>query len=140
MICVPICPECREEFTRFEYLEGWTGFCHPCAKHFELCHSTLYMARCVRSHGHYGNHIDDSGHEFVDDGKTHPYRVAPTSNRTIFDYKVIDQRISEERVVKQQPKPSSKSNLGWVVSEEIGRAYVNPRGLAAGDKNVVIGK
>jgi hypothetical protein len=123
---VPICPECREEFTRLEWVEelgGRTGFCHPCAKHFELCHSNLHMSSCVRGYKHYGHHIDGDGREFVDDNNG-ARRVAPTPNRTVFDYKVIVEFVPFHQLTTEQPTPFSDGRLNWTVSETIGEAVI----------------
>jgi len=48
--------------------------------------------------------------------------------------------ITSKRVMTDKPLRGARLKLGWTVKEEIGVAVVNPRGVSAGRKSVLIGK
>ena len=132
MTVVSICTDCKQAYTRMEWLDGWgrTGFCHQCAKHKELCHSNRYMSSCIRAYGHSGNHITNDGTEFIDDGSHDLPRALERQVDRMADVRVIIETVPTHQLAKEQPKPSGDGKLGWVVSEEIGAAMVNGRGAS----------
>lgn len=53
---VPTCPVHNEPL-RIEWVQGKTGFCLKCLKHYDLCMATQHMASCCKLRGHDGPHV-----------------------------------------------------------------------------------
>ena len=65
------CPEHSEVELREERtaINGRTGFCLLCLKHYLLCRAVHYMASCDRIAGHEGAHKTKKGKNWIGEDK-----------------------------------------------------------------------